>query len=51
MTLPPKIVDFRISRREINHRSPDGEGILRRKIPGRVMTLPYDFILLSFLQW
>ena len=41
MTLPPKFAEFRISRREIIQYSPDGEVILRCKITGRVMTLPY----------
>ena len=44
MTLPPKIADFRISRREINGFSPDGDEILQCKISGRVMTLPYSFV-------
>ena len=42
MTLPPKNVVFRISRRKIILYSPDGDGFCLGKIRGRVMTRPYD---------
>ena len=42
MTLPPKFAEFRFCPKGKNEFSPGGEGILHGKIPGRVMTLPYE---------
>ena len=45
MTLPPKIADFRMLRKEYDRFSPDGEVLLHRKSTGRVMALPYNMHL------
>ena len=42
MTLPPKFAEFRFCPKGKNEFPPDGEGTLHGKIPGRVVTLPYE---------